>query len=185
MIAPDWDAFRGVVRVLADLGIAYMVVGSVAASFHGLTRATHGVDLVVALERDDIPGLVAALKDGYYVDEEGAFEAAEHADMFNAIHNEGAFKIDFWVLKPDDFSRAQFDRREPVDVDGTRIYVASAEDTVLSKLSWNKISPSDRQMSDVRGILVARKGDLDYNYICTWADRLGVADVLNMLLEER
>jgi len=161
-----------------------MVVGSVAASYHGITRATHDVDLVVALDSSDVPALVRALEVDYYVDEEGAYTAAREGDMFNAIHNEGVYKVDFWVLKKDEFSRVQFDRRKAVDADGISVYVASAEDTILSKLLWNQISPSERQRADVGAILRVKYSVLDWDYIKIWAFKLGVDDVLSKLIEE-
>lgn len=183
-MTPDWDAFYGVIRILEELEIGYMVVGSVAASYHGLNRATHDVDLVVALHLDDVPKLVAALEPDYYVDEEGAFSAARHADLFNAIHNEGAFKIDFWVLKPDEFSRVQFDRRLRVDADGVEINLATAEDTILAKFLWYRITPSERQLADVKTVIMVGRERLDWDYLRAWAAKLGVDDLLSKVIEE-
>lgn len=185
MPPPIWDPFFGVVRILDEIGIPYMVVGSVAASYYGLTRATHDVDLVVALRSEDVPRLVTALEPDYYVDVEGAYVAAREADTFNAIHNEGVYKVDFWVLKDDEFSRKQFERRVPVDTEGVTVYVESAEDTVLSKLLWNQITPSERQIDDVKGILEAQKGALDHDYLRKWAVKLGVFDTLDKLTKEQ
>lgn len=184
LLTPDWEAFAAVVRTLDRLEIPYMVVGSVAASFHGLTRATHDVDLVVALRPQDVPQLVSALSDGFYVDEDNAADATRSADMFNAIHYEGGFKIDFWVLKTDEFSRAQFDRRIPVDTDNLTAYVASAEDTILSKLLWHKISPSERQLSDARSIMLVSGKKLDMDYLLQWARKLDLQELLNAVIEE-
>jgi len=184
VITPDWDAFAGVIKALDDVGVPYMVVGSVAASYHGLSRATHDVDLVVALDPDSVPALLSALKAGYYVDEESAYVAAREFDTFNAIHNEGVYKVDFWVLKPDEFSRIQFERRVLVDVDSVPVYLSSAEDIVLSKLLWNRATPSERQQADIRAVIEVKGGALDWNYINSWASKLGVADVLNRLIGE-
>jgi hypothetical protein len=185
MPPPIWEPFLGVVRILDDIGIPYMVVGSVAASYYGLTRATHDVDLVVALRSEDVPALVAALEPDYYVDVEGAYIAAREADTFNAIHNEGVYKVDFWVLKDDEFSRTQFERRVHVDTEGVTVCVESAEDTILSKLLWNKITPSERQLADISSVISVNPKSLDWDYLRKWAVRLGVFDILNDLTKEQ
>lgn len=54
------------------------------------------------------------------------------------------------------------------------LYIASAEDVVLSKLEWAKLSESERQIADVVGILRTQGEELDQVYIERWATALGV-----------
>jgi hypothetical protein len=61
--------------------------------------------------------------------------------------------------------------------------VTTAEDLVLAKLEWAAASGSDRQLSDVVGIL-AIAGPLDAAYIDRWAGVLGVADTWQCLRDE-
>ena len=164
--------------ILDEASIPYMVVGSYAASFHGLSRATHDLDLVVALSSDSLHNLLGLLGDRFYWSEESAKCAVLQADMFNAIHHDSGLKVDFWVLADDDFARTQFSRREPSDFRGVGCWVASAEDTILSKLRWYKMSASERQLSDARAIFAVGGERLDTRYIRDWAERLGLLDVL-------
>jgi hypothetical protein len=46
---------------LGGAGIPFMVTGSLASSLQGEPRATHDVDLVVAVSANDVPRLVASL----------------------------------------------------------------------------------------------------------------------------
>jgi hypothetical protein len=64
--------------------------------------------------------------------------------------------------------------------------VATAEDTVLSKLGWYRASgeTSERQGNDLRGIVHVSGARLDLSYLNTWGPRLGVADLLERLLGE-
>jgi len=57
-------------------------------------------------------------------------------------------------------------------------YVASPEDTVLTKLEWYRMGGevSDRQWRDVQG------ERLDLLYLRQWAAALGVADLLERAL---
>ena len=71
------------------------------------------------------------------------------------------WKIDFIIRKSRPFSLEEFERRREADVLGTRLYVASAEDVIWSKLEWAKMSGSERQINDVAGILRTQADELD------------------------
>jgi hypothetical protein len=57
-----------------------------------------------------------------------------------------------------------------------------AEDCILHKLVWNRITPSDRQMGDAAGVVGVQGEKLDRSYLKHWADALGVSGDLNQLL---
>lgn len=54
---PDPDLLTLFVRPLEELGIRYMVSGSVASTLFGEPRMTHDVDLVAFLDEDAIAAL--------------------------------------------------------------------------------------------------------------------------------
>lgn len=179
------DVLRRVLGELDRGNIDYMVVGSFASSLYGERRDTHDIDIVVALPRDAVAPLAAKLAAEYYFDQDAALEALDRRDMFNIISFETGDKVDFWILADDAFRRTQFSRRRLVTAWGIRTWVETPEDTILSKLLWNKISPSERQINDVRGILEFQKGSLDYDYLHKWAINQGINEQLNKLLEEQ
>ncbi len=178
------DVLREVLVALCSTDAPYMIVGSVAASFHGFSRATHDIDVVVSILPDAVPALASALGDDFYFDEISARQAVERRDMFNVIHMESGIKVDFWILPDDEFSHSQFARRQAQDFEGMEAWVASAEDTILAKLLWYKETPSERQLGDIRAILAAQNGQLDWGYLDSWAERLGVKGLLHQLAKE-
>jgi hypothetical protein len=48
-----------------------------------------------------------------------------------------------------------------------------AENSILHKLVWNRITPSDRQMGDAAGVVSVQGEKLDKSYLKHWADALG------------
>lgn len=183
-MASQVKAIHTALDALHTAELQFMLVGSIAASYHGFSRATHDLDVVIALDAGDVTKLADALGDEFFLDVESACEAVRRSDMFNAIHMPSGVKIDFWILKDDEFSRTQFVRRECIDFEGVPACFESAEDTILSKLRWYTISPSDRQLNDVRGILQVQQGRLDWDYLRNWAERLGIVDLLRQVSEE-
>jgi hypothetical protein len=61
--------------------------------------------------------------------------------------------------------------------------VASAEDTVLAKLEWYELAPSDRQWRDVQAILRVQGDALDHAYLHQWATALAITDLLEHALK--
>jgi len=84
--------------------------------------------------------------------------------QFNAIDTRSALKVDFWLPKPEPFDREMLKRRTQVTLFGEPAWISTAEDVVLHKLVWNRISPSDRQLGDVAGVVAVQAGALDRSY---------------------
>lgn len=153
-----------------------MVTGGSAVSFWGQVRTTADIDIVVQISPSRVPGLVAALKDEAYIDEEDVKQAVSEKRMFNVIYNRTAFKVDFAVMDGTDlYAKKAFSRRKRLDIAGQPLWVISPEDLVLSKLRWMKSAGgSERQLQDCRSILELNKGVLDVKYMEKWAPRIGV-----------
>jgi hypothetical protein len=184
------DGFKRILEVLDLLEIPYQVVGSLASSMHGIPRTTMDVDLVANLRADQVEEFTAELKADFYADPEMIKEALGRGRSFNLIHYASSFKFDIFPLSKDEYSQTQFGRRQFAETrslgDPIECAVATAEDTILSKLRWYRAGgeTSERQWNDLRGILQVSGTRLDLAYLDTWAPRLGVADLLARLLHE-
>jgi hypothetical protein len=175
-----------VVRCLDDLGIDYMLTGSYASSIQGEPRSTHDIDLVVALTTDDADQLVDAFPDAeFYVSPPAIRDAIERRGMFNVIHMESGYKVDFWVLKDHPFDALCFARKRPETAWGIVLKVSTPEDTILAKLRWAKqCGGSEKQFNDALRIYEVQSPHLDMAYLDDWANRLGVADLWERLKAE-
>ena len=171
-------------RVLEHIGIPYLVGGSVASTFHGEPRATIDVDFVMHLDADQVPSLCAMLDATFYVDAEGALEAAEHGGHFNAVHLGTMIKVDAYARPREGLFAEEICRAHPralSEDEGITVRVATAEDVVLQKLRWYRLGNcvSDRQWRDVVGVLKHVSQDLDVGYMSRWAHELELLDLLN------
>ncbi len=69
------DFLKRLVEKLSEAGIAYMLVGSVAASYHGQPRSTFDIDLVVDADEETLCRFAQSLGEGYFVSEESIRQA--------------------------------------------------------------------------------------------------------------
>lgn len=164
-------------KKLSKLKIIYMLTGAYAVSFHGEPRATHDIDLKVALKLEDVDSFYENFKDGFYIDKQMIKNAIKHQSMFNIIHLETGIKIDFWTFQNNAFDKSRQKRRQKDVFFGEPVYIASAEDTILVKLVWFKKSQSQKHILDALGIVKVSRGKLDFNYIEGWAATLEVVDI--------
>src|SRR5262249_22871698 len=157
--------------------IAYMVSGSIALNFYAQPRLTRDIDIVVALGHEDAERVTDLFAADFYIDADAVRSAIAQLGMFNIIHYDNVMKVDFIVRKYTPYRREEFARRIAVEIDGVSVWLATAEDLVLSKLVWAAESHSEVQLLDVRNLIRAVTG-LDWTYIERWADALTLGDLL-------
>jgi hypothetical protein len=167
---------------LEQAGIPFMVAGSYGSSFHGQPRATNDVDFVIDPSAQQLEAFLSVLGDKYYVSAESAREALRNRSMFNIIDFAGGWKADLIVRKDRPFSVLELQRRQAGTLHGRSMPIATAEDIILSKLEWNKITPSERQVKDALNVAVVQWAKLDRTYLRAWAPALDIAEDLEKLL---
>jgi hypothetical protein len=183
-------ALGPVIEAFETLRVAHYVGGSLASSVHGMPRTSIDADVVADLGTQHVVPLVEGLAGRYYLDEGRIRSAVESRRSFNLIHLDTMFKIDVFVSKrrPYDLEALRRARAEPLEStpSAPRFSVASPEDIVLAKLEWYHAGGevSDRQWTDIVGVLRARGGDIDGAYLERWAAALGVSDLLERARRE-
>lgn len=177
-------ALGTVVDALQSIGVRYQVGGSVASSAHGMPRSTIDVDLVADLREDHVDPLCRSLRADFYAEPELVRMAIAAHTCVNFLHLESGYKVDVFVVGPSDYDRAAFARtvakRLMGDPSGRVFLMTTAEDTVLRKLLWYRSGGeiSDRQWSDILGVMRVQGDGLDREYLATWAPRLRIDDLL-------
>lgn len=177
------DAARAFERV----GVPYYLCGSMASSTQGIVRATADVDFVVDVMPQHIAPLVAALSETFEVDEDMLREAVEWRRSLNIFSLKSAIKVDLFVAGFESWPREQFKRltRSRLTRDDPReIALPCPEDTVVAKLIWYRKGGevSDRQWSDILGVLRVQAGSLDLEHMRRWARNNDVHELLERAL---
>lgn len=179
-----------VVDVLEHLQVPYHIGGSLAGAVYGMPRGSADVDLVAELRPEHVDPFVAQLQDDYYVARDSVFEAIRRRTSFNLIHTSTMMKVD--VFCPEAVSFAVQEqaraRRETLEVEANaRVFLVKApEDLILRKLHWYRAGgeSSERQWSDVVGLLKVQSAQLDRDYLAIWAGELEVRDLLDRACTE-
>jgi len=190
VIAPDLLAAVGpLLDLLQEIGVRHYLGGSIASSAHGVARASIDADVVAELRPEHAERLTSALGGDYYVPEARVRDGIARRASFKLIHLETMLKVDVFVSKDRPFDRRAMDRARPSApeaADERPLPLASAEDTVLAKLEWFRRGgeASERQWTDVLGVLRASGESLDRRYLEDGARELAVSDLLARALSE-
>ncbi len=181
-----FDVTLRLAAVLDELGVEYLVGGSVASSVHGLPRATNDVDMVARLAGRHVDAFVSALRAEFYVDADMIHDAIRRRASFNVVHLETMLKVDVFVFDGSPQSQAELARKQAIEVvpGEPPLWFASPEDIVLQKLEWyrkgNEVS--ERQWTDALGVIRVSGPRLDRGYLEHWALELGLSPLLERAL---
>ena len=178
------DALARLLERLDACGIPRMVVGSFASTALGEYRTSADLDIVIDPTLQQLKRLLEALQPEYYVDVGTALQALESHGMFNVIDLKLGWKTDLIVRKDRPYSELEFRRRLRIEHEGLSVEISSAEDTILSKLEWNKLSGSLLQRRDAVSVAVAQWKSLDLPYLRRWALSLGIVESVDEVLEQ-
>lgn len=166
-----------IAEYLGEAGVPFMLTGSLAAAYYGTPRATQDIDLVIDPGGPQLNRLVDLLLNaGLYVSRDAATAALEQGGQFNVIDSSTGWKADLIIRRAREFSRTEFDRRQPARLFGVELALATAEDLIIAKLEWSELGESDLQRRDVAQLLDLGDEALDLEYLNSWIEKLGLQD---------
>jgi len=157
-----------------------MLTGSLAMNYYGLPRMTRDIDFVVEARAKDVDKIISGFEPDYYVDRNAVSRAIAHERSFNMIHNEAFIKVDCIIRKESDYRLLEFERRREVMIQGSKVWLVSKEDLIISKLHWARDSRSEMQLRDVKNLLAS---GYDVEYLERWTRKLELSTLLQECLE--
>jgi predicted nucleotidyltransferase len=139
--------YRTLFKELNKAGVEYLLIGGVAVNFYGVPRMTYDLDLVIALNSENILKLLDRLSDWGYkprapVDPRDMTDARKRAiwireknmKAFSFYHQEEAIgEIDVLIDLPTPYEELK-GRAKVFDIEGTRVPVVSVQDLIDLKL---------------------------------------------------
>jgi len=155
-----------------------MLAGSFVSTYHGDPRTTAHIDVVIDPDRDALDRFLRQLDpDAIYASREAAGEAWRRRVRFDLILLDSGWKVELILRRDRPFSAAEFARRQPAEITGKKVFVATAEDTIIAKLEWARGGESERQLRDAVGVPQTRARELDVAYLEHWIGELGLTDL--------
>jgi hypothetical protein len=159
------DLFTLFTTRLHVAGIEFIVTGSVAAMVYGEQRPTHGVELVVVLDDDDVDALVDAFPAGeFYCPPADVIRIEARRAVrghFVLVHEESGFRADVHVMGADSFDRWAMEHRRHVAFGDSTVPIAPAEYVIARKLEYYRECGSAKHIDDICGILRSSPDAID------------------------
>jgi hypothetical protein len=174
------DIVRDISQRFEEVGIPYMLTGSMAMNYYAQPRMTRDIDVVIAIAPEDVHLLAGLFRPDYYVSEESIRDALAHESVFNFIHQDSVIKVDCIIRKRSEYRRVEFERRERISILDFSTFIVSKEDLIISKLFWAKDSRSEIQLGDVKNLLAT---GYDVAYLQRWTRELGLDNLVKECLK--
>jgi predicted nucleotidyltransferase len=179
------DTLHALIDLLDQLSIEYAVMGGFAVRSHGVPRPTYDVDVLIVLERQQLPKLFDRLREqdfgipeAYDTGWVDRIKEMPLVKLRRFIRDE-SLDVDLFLAETE-FQTQVMNRRTRLDADGRIVWVVSPEDLVLLKL----LAGRPRDLGDVTDVLFMQ-GSLDVEYMRRWAEELGVKKELERALAEQ
>jgi hypothetical protein len=141
----EFEDAKRILLALADEGVRYVLVGSMAMAAQGLVRATRDMDLFVAPDHENVKRLRAAL--GRVFDHDPNIEQIKAEDLagnypaIEYVPPHGSFSLDILSRLGDAFRYDDIEA-EDILIDGVRVRVATPR--MLYLMKRGTIRPLDR-----------------------------------------
>jgi hypothetical protein len=180
------NAARDFIGIFNQLAVPYALMGGLAVRAFGVPRPTYDVDVTLALGEEQLPALYDAAEIAGYtvpeayrkgcVDQMGGMPVVKF--RIYASESQRSVDVDLFLAHTK-YQSTIIERRIQADVMGLgTAWVVTPEDIILLKL----VAGRPRDLGDIEDVRFMC-GELDGNYMRTWATKLGVEAELEKLLE--
>jgi predicted nucleotidyltransferase len=164
----DPEALRRVIDFLNEHHLPYMLIGGLAISIMGETRATRDADFKISI---DMP-LADFRKLVFEHFSERPTKIPKHMLSPHVIH--------FWALPGVaadilvsifDYEKQAIERAIEMDIEGVPARICTPEDLIIHKAIAERL----KDWGDIEGILMRQRGKLDLAYIRNWLSQFAEA----------
>lgn len=178
---------KAITTLLQKARIPYMITGALSVIFYGRPRASHDIDFIIEAEEKNVGSLIKTFLSlphkEFIIDPTLIKDAVIHKNMFNLLHLPTMLKLDFFLLKNEEFDKSRFQRKKTLNIFGKSMTFASPEDTILIKLLWYKDTKIEKHLVDAAFVYQIQEKNLDKSYLNSWAKKQKTTKFLKKLRE--
>jgi hypothetical protein len=165
------ELLKRVCNSLDENNIAYMISGSIASNIYTIPRMTRDIDIVIELSESQIDEFTDLFPNSYF-HKDVIKDEIKRQGMFNIIDHQTGFKVDFILRKKTEYFYLAFQRRRRIKELDTELWVISLDDLIIAKIIWIQQYQSERQIFDIKNLLLNTETNL--KYIKTWCNKLNL-----------
>ena len=163
---PDFSGFIArLSRALEEQALPFMLIGGQAVLLHGRPRLTEDIDVTLGVTPDRLPDVLAvsSVLELQPLPEQPE-QFARETFVLPVAHPDTGIRVDF-IFSTTAYERQAIERAVRVELAGTQVPFATAEDLIIHKLFAGRPQDWEDAVSVVR-----RKGDaIDWDYLERWA----------------
>lgn len=178
---PDFAALIArVAGALQDQRIPFMLIGGQAVLLHGEPRLTQDIDITLGVTPDHLRALLGVCAAANLQPlPKNAEEFARTTFVLPAASLDTGIRIDF-IFSSTPYEAQAIARAVIVQLGSAAVPFAAVEDLVLHKLFAGR----PRDIEDIKGVLMRKGDELDWNYIERWASEFATLPGRETMLED-
>jgi len=161
-----------------------MLTGSLASNSYGRPRSTRDADFVVAIGDKAIDAIGSRVGPVLKLDPQTSFETVTATMRWRLRAASGGFEVELFALTTDPHDIARFSRRTAIRYESLSTWIPTAEDVIVQKLRWAARGRRQKDIEDVRYVLLVSGDGLDWPYLRQWCDQHGSRELLESLWEK-
>lgn len=164
--------------ILSALKIPYMLIGGLAVDFWGRPRSTLDLDFSILANEPDVRMLLGeAEKQGYVENKQwGVLYPIVRKLQLKLVKNNINIDVLFQRDKHDVSSVMRRKRRK---IGGSWLYIVSPDDLIIQKLKVGR----PRDFEDAISVLIRSRKQINTSYLRSWAEKIGIKEELEYILE--
>ena len=158
-------------KILKKHKIKLVLMGGIATSILAKPRATFDIDGMIETAEEEIKKILPELKKrGFKFDSRQPLKKIQGLPFLSLYFPSYKTYVDLFIAS-NEFQKETIKRAKQIKYGRVNIYMVSPEDLILIKLH----SGREKDVEDIRDIVVENKDKLDYLHLKKWAQKLGVA----------
>ncbi len=180
------DLLEYLINAFEELGVRYLVTGSIASMFYGEPRFTNDIDIVAEIDEQHIPELMKLFPPNeFYLSEDAIRDAIERRYLFYIIHPTSGLKIDVNISKKTPFDESRFKRINRISpIEDVKGNFSSPEDVIIMKMRYYKKGGSDKHLRDIAAMLKISDDLIDRKYIEQWVKEFNLTEIWQTILDK-